>query len=112
MVVVNVAKTKIATLIGNDLSTGSLGTSSQSPAVTDTALILEDTSTIEILDVTPNTNQLVIDYNIDSLTGNGNTYTEFANKFTDGTLLNRVVFTGIPKSSSITFNVKTIVNID
>jgi hypothetical protein len=112
MVFVNVAKEKVAELIGNDLSTGELGTSSQTAVVTDTGLIAGDSDTIDTLEVTQVGRQLEIDFNLDSITGNGSTYQEYANFFTDGTMMNRVTFVPVIKSSSITLNVKTILKVN
>jgi hypothetical protein len=112
MTVTDLAKEKLIELIDNELTNGELGTSSQAPSSTDTALISEVTSTIEVVNGTPNAKQLVITYNIDSLTGNGNTFTEYGNFFTTSeTLFNRVTFTGVPKNSAIEFQVTTILNI-
>ena len=109
--ITNSGKERIAALIDTDLDEGKLGTSTQAPALTDTDLILEATSTIELVDATRTGRQLIVDYEIDSVTGNGSTYSEYGNFMTDGSLLNRTTFTGVPKNSSIEFQVKTIVNI-
>jgi hypothetical protein len=116
MTIVNGAKAKIISMIDAGLSVASLGTSSQSPSVLDTALIAEVTSTIESITGAPSNQQLVITYNLNSVTGNGNTYTEYGNKFTNGittseVLLNRITFTGVPKNSALEFQVSTIINI-
>lgn len=110
--ITNAGKSKVASLIDAALGNGELGTSTQAPSVSNTDLILEVTSTIEPLDGTVSGRQIIIDYNIDSITGNGNTYTEYGNFFNDDTLLNRSTFTGIPKNSSIEFQVKTIINVN
>jgi hypothetical protein len=114
--ITDIAKVTIVQSINNNLVSGSLGTSSTAPSALDTSLISEVTSTIDTVVGAPNNKQLVITYNLDSITGNGNTYTEYGNKFTNGittseVLLNRIVFTGVPKSSSIEFQVSTILNI-
>jgi hypothetical protein len=105
-------KGRIASLIDADLGNGELGISSQAPSVSDTDLILETTSTIEALDGTVSGRQIIIDYNINSITGNGNTYTEYGNFMSDDTLLSRSTFTGVPKNSAIEFQVKTILNVN
>ncbi len=116
MTITTAAKVAIVQGIDDNLVSGSLGTSAQSPAVTDTALIAEVTSTIESITGAPSNQQLVITYNLNSVTGNGNTYTEYGNKFTNGittseVLLNRITFTGVPKNSALEFQVSTIINI-
>lgn len=109
--IVTAGKERIAALLDGDLDDGELGTSSQAPALTDTALIAEVTGTIEVLDGTRTGRQLVIDYEIDSVTGNGSTYTEYGNFLSDGSMLSRTTFTGVPKNSAIEFQVKTILNV-
>lgn len=108
----NAAKAKIAEVIDNELVSGKLGTGTTTPTVSDTDLVTEVTSTIDTLVGVQSNNQIVITYSLDSVTGNGNTYTEYGNFFTTSeTLLNRIVFTGVPKNSAIEFQVNTIVNI-
>jgi len=106
------AKEKIVTQIIDDLQSGSLGTSSQVPSASDTDLISEVTSTIQSVTASQNGKQMVITYNLDSITGNDETYTEYGNKFTtEDVLLNRITFTGVPKNSALEFQVKTIINV-
>lgn len=110
--IVDSGKERVIELIDGDLDYGELGTGTTAVSATQTTLITEVTSTIETLSGTPNNKQLVIDYNLDSITGNGNTYTEYATFIgTSDVMFNRVVFTGVPKTTSIEFQVKTIVNI-
>jgi hypothetical protein len=114
--IVDAAKTNVINLIDAVLTNGSLGTSSNAVTASDVTLASEVTSTIESITGAPNGKQLVVTYNLNSVTGNGNTYTEYGNKFTNGVttseiLLNRIVFTGVPKNSALEFQVKTIINI-
>lgn len=110
--ITDTAKAAIVSLLDAELTNGELGTSSQAPSASDTALITETTSTISAINGTKNDKQLIITYNINSTTGNGNTYTEYGNFFTTSeTLFNRVTFTGVPKNSAIEFQVTTILNI-
>jgi len=107
-----VGKNAIAELIDGELTNGKLGTGTTTPSVSDTDLVTEVTSTIDTLVGVQSNNQIVITYSLDSVTGNGNTYTEYGNFFTTSeTLLNRITFTGVPKNSAIEFQVNTIVNI-
>jgi hypothetical protein len=108
--IVDDGKEKIIALIDTNLTQGSLGTSSQTPTVDDTDLIAEATSTINTISGVQSAKQLRETYNINSVTGNGNTYTEYGNKFSDGTLLNRITFTGVPKNESTELEVITIIN--
>jgi hypothetical protein len=112
MTIVTSAKSKIAELIEDELSNGALGTSTQAVSESDTDLIAAVTSTIETITVSRDGRQLITTYNIDSLTGNGNTYAEYANYFTTSeTMFNRITFTGVPKNSAIEFQVSTICNV-
>jgi hypothetical protein len=112
MTITTQSKEKIAELIENEFSNGQLGTDTTASAVTDTDLIAAVTSTIETITVSRDGRQLITTYNIDSLTGNGNTYAEYANYFTTSeTMFNRITFTGVPKNSAIEFQVSTICNV-
>jgi len=110
--ITNQAKSKVCELIVSELSNGALGTSTQAVSESDTDLIAAVTSTIETITVSRDGRQLITTYNIDSLTGNGNTYAEYANYFTTSeTMFNRITFTGVPKNSAIEFQVSTICNV-
>jgi hypothetical protein len=110
--ITNQAKSKVCELIEDELSNGALGTSTQAVSESDTDLIAAVTSTIETITVSRDGRQLITTYNIDSLTGNGNTYAEYANYFTTSeTMFNRITFTGVPKNSAIEFQVSTICNV-
>lgn len=116
MTITTSAKETIITMVDTNLVSGELGTSSQSPAATDTDLISEVTSTIQPITGATSGKQLITTYNLNSVTGNGNTYTEYGNFFTNGlttseVLLNRITFTGVPKNSALEFQVKSIINI-
>jgi len=112
MVVTTAGKNRILNLIDGVLDVGELGLSSQTPAITDTDLILGSITTSASVSGTVTGKQLAIDYNLNSVTGNGLTYVEYGTFLSDGTLLDRAVFTGVPKTASIELNVKTILNID
>ena len=113
MTVSAVGKQKVTELIEVEMTDGELGTSNQAASINDTDLIAAVTSTIETLSVSRDGQQLVMTYNLNSVTGNGNTYTEYGNFFTTSeTLLNRITFTGVPKNSAIEFQVSTIINVN
>lgn len=110
--ITTVGKTKTAEIIASELTNGELGTSSQAAQLSDTALISQVTSTIEALSVANSGQQVISTYNLDSVTGNGNTYTEYGNFVsTSEVLFNRVVFTGVPKSAALEFQVTTVINV-
>jgi len=49
----------------------------------------------------------VLSYNLDSTTGNGNTYKEFENRISSGTNLNRITFADVAKTSAIEVSINT-----
>jgi len=110
--ITNTAKDKITELIADELVEGKLGTSTQAVSATDTGLIAEVTSTIQSITVSRSARQLITTYNLNSVTGNGNTYAEYGNTFTTSEVLfNRITFTGVPKNSAIELQVNTIANV-
>lgn len=110
--ITNQAKVKILNVLVPEFTNGACGTSTQAPAATDTDLIAEVTSTIQAITVSQNNQQIITTYNLNSVTGNGNTYAEYANYFTTSeTMFNRITFTGVPKNSAIEFQVSSIINI-
>jgi len=111
MVVTDAGKIKIVEILVSELSNGELGTGSTAPSASDTTLVTEVTSTISAITAVQDGKQFITTYNINSLTGNNNTYQEYGNFFTTSdTLFNRVTFTGVPKNSALEFQVKSIVN--
>lgn len=112
--IVDVGKVKILGLLDDNLSDGKFGDDSTVVSATDSDLYSELTSTVSTLSATQTSKQLNITYNLNSVTGNGETLREYGNFITDGTseiLLNRVTFTELPKTTAIEVQVSTIVNI-
>lgn len=101
MVLLNEGMEEIRDLIKAQLSKGQLGTDNTSPSVTDTGLIAPDSNTLLDLDSTSATGNVVqATHKITVSIGNGTTYKEAEVQFSDGVSLNRVVYTGISKTSS------------
>lgn len=100
----NLLKRRLVSSADAVVSVGALGTSTNTPAVTDTGLNgnvnLGTTGTSNNLSITSAGNQiLILDYNLSSASCNGSTFTEFGiNNATY--LFDRVTFSASTKSSS------------
>jgi len=100
--ILNEGLNQVKDLVNADLSKGQAGTGTTLPTPADTALETADTDTLATLtSTTVNDLQITTQYDIDSLTGNGNTLTEQEIQFTDGESFTRNVHAGISKSNSI-----------
>lgn len=109
--IINDLKENLVTHLDDTLDIGEMGTSSQAPVATDTDLILGEASSQASISGVQAGRQLTITYNLNSVTGNGNTYKEFGNFLTGSTLINRVVFTDLPKTSAVELQVSTIIQV-
>lgn len=102
----------VITQINNQLNVGELGTSSQTPSDLDSDLIIGvPASNVSVSGIQAG-QQLTITYNLNSVTGNGNTYSEYGNFLTGGVMVNRVTFTDLPKTSAIEFQISTIIQVE
>lgn len=88
-----------------------MGTSSQTPSVEDSDLIVGVGATDISLSGVQAGKQLTVTYNLNSVTGNGNTYKEYGNFLTGSLLINRVVFTDLPKTTAVEFQISTIIQV-
>ncbi len=111
MVIVESFKDKVINLIDGVLSTGELGTSSIPPTINDTDLLIGNASTKDTVSGSVSSKQLLISYNINSVVGNGYSYAEYGNFLDDNTMINRVVFASLPKTSSIEIQITTVLQI-
>lgn len=111
MVLTNDALTKVVNLIGAELSTGEWGTGTSTPSVTDSDLETPTAGTSFSLTKTVSGPTIQMTHTLPSTSGNGNTLTEYGNKFSDSTLLNRVLIGGIVKTSSIEINTITAMTV-
>lgn len=101
MVLLNEGVEKIRDLIKAELSKGQIGTDNTSPSPTDTGLIAPDSNTLLDLSSTSATGNVVqATHKVTVSIGNGTTYKEGEVQFSDGTSLNRVVFTGVSKTNT------------
>lgn len=111
MTIVNDLKENVITHIDDNLNIGEMGTSNQTPTVEDSDLILGEASSQASISGVQAGRQLTITYNLNSVTGNGNTYREFGNFLTSDILVNRIVFTDLPKTAAVELQVSTIIQI-
>lgn len=111
MVVTNISKNRIRDLIGQDISTAAVGTDGTPPSATDTDLIAKDATTENPVTVLYGDKSISITYILNSLTGNGNNYQEFAVYFSNGELLDRVVFPAFNKTDSVELHIIDIITI-
>lgn len=112
MVITIDIKEDVITQMNNQLSAGELGTSSQTPSENDSNLIIGVPATNLAISGIQAGQQLTTTYNINSVTGNGNSYTEYGNFLTSGVMINRVTFTDLPKTSAIEFQISTIIQVE
>ena len=101
MVVVNNGLEKIASVVAVDLSTGEWGDDNTTPSQSDTDLISAVAGTSKSLQKTTSGQTIQLTHELGLSSGNSNTLKEFGNKFTDSTLLNRVISGDIIKTSSL-----------
>ena len=109
-------KESIVEMLDAEITQGALGVSNNAPQASDTGLISEITSTRQSITGAVSGKQLTITYNLNSVTGNDETYYEYGDFMTNGittseVMLNRIVFTGVPKNSALEFQVTNIINV-
>jgi hypothetical protein len=109
--ITNTFRASVASMINNDISYGELGTNSQAPAATDTALITGYSSSDVSVTTVLSGAQLTTTYFLDSVTANGHTYSEYGNFLTDDSIVNRTIFTGIPKNEANEIQITTIYDV-
>jgi len=112
MVLILEGKNRIRDLVSDDLTDGQLGTDDTAATESDTGLGTAVGATDLAITTDTTDKQIVVDYNLPSTTGNGNTFTEFeVQTGTAGISLNRIVFYDLAKTSSEEFQISTIINI-
>lgn len=111
MVIVIGLKEDLILHIDTNLNIGEMGTSSIEPAESDTDLIAGVLSSDVSITSVQAGKQLTITYNLNSVTGNGNTYSEYGNFMTGDILVNRTIFTNLPKTSAVEFQISTIIHV-
>jgi len=111
MVLTNSLKNRARDLLDADKSDGQVGTDGTAPTEDDTSLGAAVSGTDNVLTSSTGTKQLVLDYNLLSSEGNGNTLKEFATDFNSGaTLGTRITFPSIVKTQSVEVQISTIVD--
>jgi hypothetical protein len=109
MTITTTGKNAIRDLINTNKDYGELGTDSTAPLETDTGLGTAVAATQQSLTSSTSDKQIVLAYELNSVTGNGNTYQEFQNTLSSGTNFNRVTFAGVQKTSAIEIQVNTTI---
>jgi len=112
MVLTTTGKNAIRDLLETAKDQGQLGTGTNAALPSDTGLQTATAATLANLTASKSDKIVVFSYTLNSTTGNGNTYTEFENRISSGTNLNRVTFAGIQKTSSIEIEVSTTIFIE
>ena len=112
MVLTTTGKNAIRDLMNTAKDYGEMGTGTTAPTPGDTGLVSAVSATQAALTSSTADKTLILDYTLNSTTGNGNTLTEFQNTISSGTNLNRVTFAGIQKTSSIEVEVSTTIFIE
>lgn len=100
MTILNEGLNKVRDLVDDDLDKGQAGTGTTAPTASDTGLETPVVATLASLTGTTKKDKAIqTEYEIDSVTGNGNNLSEYEIRFTDGTSLNRVVHASVSKTS-------------
>jgi len=107
MVVTTTGKNAVRDLIDTGKDKGQLGTGTTAELETDTSLETAVAATKVALTSSTADKQLVLSYDLNSTTGNGNTYGEFENTVSSETNLNRVTFATFTKTSAIEVSINT-----
>ena len=109
MTITTTGKNAVRNLLDTSKDYGQLGTDSTAPTEGDTGLGTAVAATQQSLTASTSDKQVVFSYELNSVTGNGNTYAEFENTVSSGTNFNRVTFAGIQKTSAIEIQASTTV---
>ena len=109
MTITTTGKNAVRDLLDTSKDYGQMGTDSTAPTEGDTGLGTAVAVTQQSLTSSTSDKQVVLSYELSSVTGNSNTYTEFENTISSGTNFNRVTFAGIQKTSAIEIQVSTTV---
>lgn len=100
MRVVDSGINKIRDLAGDDIDTADWGTSTTTPAASDTSLETEVAGIDQDVTVGKANKTLQLTAVLPSTAGNGNTLSEAGYFFTDGTMFGRVVFVPVAKANN------------
>ena len=112
MAITKTAKNKIKDLIAADIFSAISGLSPQPINVTDTSLIIPDSSTENPVTTTLFNQTINTLYVLYSNQGNGVTYKESGIKTSNGVQLNRIIFPDIDKDSSSEYHITYVNRVD
>ena len=113
MVMILEGKNKVRDLINADIDNGELGTGTTPETEADTGLETPVGATELAVTTTTASKQIQIDYNLNSVTGNGNTYSEYEFQSTEaGVSYNRITFFGLAKTDAEELQISTILDIE
>lgn len=107
MVLTTTGKNAIRDVIDTAKDQGQMGTGTTAELESDTGLETAVAASLANLTSSTADKQLVLSYLLDSTTANGNDMTEFENRVSSGTNLNRVTFAAISKTTNIEISVNT-----
>jgi len=106
MAMLNEGLQQIRSLIQAGITKGQLGTDGTTPNQSQTGLITAITSTEQSLNLSGSDKILTFEYDLDSVTGTGNTYKEFEVKDDSDNSFMRIVFTGRSHDSNDELHIK------
>jgi len=107
MVLTVTGKNVVRDLINTNKDYGELGTSGTAATEADTGLVAAVAATQTALTSSTSSKQITLTYELNSVTGNGNTYQEVQNTLSSGTNFNRTTFAGVAKTGAIEIQVIT-----
>jgi len=112
MVLTTTGKNAVRDLLNTNKDFGQLGTSTTAPLPSDTGLISGVSASQQALTSSTADKTLVLSYELNSTTANGNTYAEFENTINSGTNFNRVTFAGIQKTADLEIQIQTTIFVE
>lgn len=112
MTIVNVGLVEMANQMKNVIATGELGTGTTLQTNADTSLETPVAATDKAVTSTSAGTSFTLTHSITSGEANGNTFTEFGLKYSDGTLFNRTTFSGLVKDNTSDVTILTTINVN
>jgi hypothetical protein len=97
-------KNKIRDLLNTDMTVGKLGTGTTAPTESDTTLASVSAVTVASTTNTVADRQVTTSHSLNSLTGNGVTYTEYGTFNASDVMYARFIFPDISKTASVELN--------
>ena len=97
---------RVRELLQNDISTGQLGTSTDAVSQAQTGLQTAVSASDQSVTVSGTDKLITVEYELDSVTATGNTFTEFIVENSSDETFNRILFTGIAHSGDTEVHAK------